>query len=374
MTKIPFNKPYLTGYESRYIEKALENGYLSGNNQFTHKCSKWIETTLGTPKALLTPSCTAALEMCAILADIREGDEIIMPSFTFVSTANAFVLRGGIPVFVDIDPLSLNIAPDKARRAITERTKAIVVVHYAGHSCDMSEFQSICSDNNILLIEDAAQAILSRDCEGRYLGTVGDLGCLSFHETKNIICGEGGALLVNNQSLIERAQIIQEKGTDRCRFLSGFTDKYTWRDIGSSFYPNEITSAFLYAQLQMSDVITQKRRELWAAYHKELSSISTSKFRLSIIDYSTEDNNSHIYYIVAKDLNVRSEIISLLRERSIMSVFHYIPLHSSPGGKKYGRSFGELEVTDFIAERLLRLPLWIGVDTSEVIKAIAEIS
>ena len=366
MNKIPFNRPYLTGEEQRYIQDALTLRALSGNNNYTQKCAEWLENTLGTVKAFLTPSCTASLEMCAILLDIRPGDEVIVPSFTFVSTANAFVLRGAVPVFVDIDPVTLNISPECVRAAITHKTKAVIAVHYAGHACDMAALQNICADYGLFLIEDAAQAILSKDSDGRYLGTIGDLGCLSFHETKNIICGEGGALLVNNESLIERAHIIQEKGTNRAQFLNGHIDKYTWRDIGSSFYPAEIVAAFLYAQLTKAFLITEERRKLWARYHASLSELSSPHFRLPQIDYSSPSNNAHIYFIMTNSAQHRARIIEGLARHSVMAVFHYIPLHCSPAGNKLGRTHGELPITQAVSDCLLRLPLWIGLDTDIV--------
>jgi len=311
--------------------------------------------------------------MCAILIDIKPGDEVILPSYTFVSTANAFVLRGAVPVFVDIDPFTLNISPKEIQSAITAKTKAVVVVHYAGKACDMRIIMSICQSHNIYLIEDAAQAILSysSDCE-KYLGTIGHLGCLSFHETKNIICGEGGALLVNDSNLIERAQIIQEKGTDRTKFLLGFVDKYTWRELGSSYYPSEITAAFLYAQLEEAHRIILQRKSIWKRYHEALSSMKPSKFLLPYEDYSTATNNAHIYYLLAETADARRMFIEYLKCLGIMAVFHYVPLHASYAGQKYGRTHGSLNVTQTISDTLIRLPLWVGLDPLLVCQAIDE--
>lgn len=370
MISIPFNKPFLTGNEIKYIQQSILSSSLSGNNYFTIKCTQWLEETLGTPKALLTHSCTAALEMCALLLDIRPGDEIIVPSYTFVSTVNAFVLRGAVPVFVDIEPTTLNISITSIVSSITDKTKVIVAVHYAGHSCDMNELRNICADYEIFLVEDAAQAILSKDSEGSYLGTIGDLGCLSFHEAKNIISGEGGALLINNPELIERAHVIQEKGTNRTQFLNGLVDKYTWRDLGSSFYPNDITAAFLYAQLQKASYITEQRKKLWSKYHEGLTRLNSSEFSLPTIDYSSGRNNAHIYYVMINSAISRPALISELKRQSIMAVFHYIPLHSSPAGARFGRFSCKMNVTEDVSARLLRLPFWIGLEPDLVIEAL----
>lgn len=370
MISIPFNKPFLTGDEMRYIQQSILSSSFSGNNYFTTKCTQWLEKTLGTPKALLTHSCTAALEMCALLLDIKPGDEVIVPSYTFVSTVNAFVLRGAVPVFVDIEPISLNISITSIILSITDKTKVIVAVHYAGHSCNMNELRNICADYEIFLVEDAAQAILSKDSEGSYLGTIGDLGCLSFHETKNIISGEGGALLINNPALIERAHVIQEKGTNRTQFLNGQIDKYTWRDLGSSFYPNDITAAFLYAQLQKASYITEQRKKLWSRYHQGLKKLDSSEFSLPAMDYSSDSNNAHIYYVMINSANSRPALINELKQQSIMAVFHYIPLHSSPAGLKYGRFSCKMNITEDVSARLLRLPLWIGLEPDLVIEAL----
>ncbi len=374
MELIPFNKPYLTGRERLYIDDALASGSLSGNSTYAQKSSCWLESNLGTVKSLITPSCTASLEMCALLLDIQPYDEVILPSFTFVSTANAFVLRGAVPVFVDIDPVTLNICPNAVQRAITSHTKAVVAVHYAGHSCQMQQLASICSANGIALIEDAAQAILSKSSDGRYLGTIGDLGCLSFHETKNIISGEGGALLINNPELIDRAHTIQEKGTNRRQFLSGNSDKYTWHDVGSSYYPCELTAAFLYSQLECSFDITSKRRAIWSHYYERLSDLSRFSSKLPRINYAQSTDNAHIFYILLKNSSERQHVIDELKRQAIMAVFHYIPLHSSPAGTKYGRTCGEMTVTDDISSRLLRLPIWIGLNPDIITEALCNIT
>jgi dTDP-4-amino-4,6-dideoxygalactose transaminase len=374
MNKIPFNKPFLTGNEVTLISEAIASRELSGNGSFTNKCTNWLEETIRVQKAFLTNSCTAALEMSAVLIDIQPGDEVILPSFTFVTSATSFVLRGAVPVFVDIDPISLNMSAEAAEQAITSKTKAIVAVHYAGHDCNIRGLKDLCNTNDIFLIEDAAQAIISLDSTGCPLGQAGDLACFSFHETKNIMCGEGGALLINNTELIERAEVVYEKGTDRSRFLAGHIDKYTWRDIGSSYYPSEITAAFLFAQLEAAREITSMRRSLWSSYHIHLSEIAGRYFTLPAIPYNSQRNNAHIYYIMANDLNQRNAIIDYLKGKMIMAVFHYIPLHSSPAGRRYGRTSGDLQVTNTVSQRLVRLPLWIGLETSRVTKALEQMN
>lgn len=363
---IPFNRPYIAGKELYYIAQAvLSNRHISGDGGFTKKCQAWLEKTLGTPRALLTHSCTAALEMSAILCDIGPGDEVIMPSFSFVSTANAFVLRGGIPVFVDIREDTLNIDEDLLSDAVTEKTRAVVPMHYAGTACDMKAIQDLAASKKLWVIEDAAQALLSA-YDGKYLGTIGDLGCLSFHETKNIISGEGGALLINNPELIERAEIVWEKGTDRRKFFRGQIDKYRWVDIGSSYLPSDIIAAFLYAQLEMAETIIAARRTLLETYMEGLNDLEKKGLlRLPVID--TESiTNGHIMYIITNSRDERSSLIKHLREHLIMSVFHYIPLHSSPMGLKHGRISGNISVTDKISDRLLRLPMYYDMQTVDV--------
>jgi dTDP-4-amino-4,6-dideoxygalactose transaminase len=357
---IPFNVPYLTGTELSYIREAQRRKQLSGDGLFTRRCQAWIEENLRTHKALLTHSCTAALEMAAILADIQPGDEIIMPSYTFVSTANAFVLRGGVPVFVDIRPDTLNIDEKLIETAITPRTKVIVPVHYAGVGCEMDVIMAIARRHKLLVIEDAAHCVKAT-YKGRELGSIGHLGALSFHETKNIICGEGGALLINDRKFVERAEIIWQKGTNRKAFQQGKIDKYTWVDIGSSFLPGEITAAFLWAQMQDARRITQKRLDSCRRYHELLAPLEKAgKLRRPVVPKGCE-HNAHMYYILLESLQQREQKLKKLEREGVNAVFHYVPLHSSPAGKKYGRLAGKLPVTQDIYERILRLPLFLGL-------------
>jgi dTDP-4-amino-4,6-dideoxygalactose transaminase len=354
---IPFNKPHLTGRELHYINEAHRLGQLAGDGPFTKRCNAWLEQHAFCKKALLTHSCTAALEMAAILADIQPGDEIIMPSYTFVSTANAFVLRGGMPVFVDIRPDTLNIDETQIEAAITSKTKAIVPVHYAGVACEMDAIMAVADKHHLLVIEDAAQGIMST-YKGRPLGSIGHLGCLSFHETKNIISGEGGALLINDARFVERAEIIREKGTNRSKFYRGQVDKYTWVDIGSSYLPGEIVAAFLWAQMDEAKKITQKRLAIWHAYHGALLSYAREGvMRLPIVPDDCR-HNGHMFYVLFGSLDMRTKAIEFLKQNDILSVFHYIPLHSSPAGVKYGRAHGDMVVSNYTSERLLRLPLY----------------
>ena len=358
---IPFNKPYLTGKELEYIAHAHARGQLAGDGEFTRRCSDWLEERTGCTKALLTHSCTAALEMAAILADIQPGDEIIMPSYTFVSTANAFVLRGGVPVFVDIRPDTLNLDERKIEAAITPRTRAIVPVHYAGVACEMDSIMDIARRRDLLVIEDAAQGMMAT-YKGRALGSIGDMGCYSFHETKNIISGEGGALLINDPALAERAEIIREKGTNRSQFFRGQVDKYTWVDIGSSYLPGEIIAAFLWAQLHEAESITQRRLEIWNTYHAAFEELENKeRLRRPIVPKECHQNG-HMYYLLLRDLDDRTHFIETMKEQGVNCVFHYVPLHSSPAGKKYGRVSGSMEVTDDVSERLVRLPMWVGLE------------
>lgn len=367
---IPFNKPYMTGRELWHIAQAHTNGHLSGDGMFTKKCHAWLEANTGTCKALLTHSCTAALEMAAILADIQPGDEVIMPSYTFVSTANAFVLRGGIPVFVDIRPDTLNIDETLIEAAITPRTKAIVPVHYAGVACEMDVIMDIAQRHNLLVVEDAAQGIMST-YKGKPLGSIGHLGAYSFHETKNIISGEGGALLVNDERFVERAEIIREKGTNRGQFFRGQVDKYTWMDFGSSYLPGEVIAAFLWAQMEDAQNITAKRLAIWHQYNEEFSSIKAAgKLRRPIIPEECIQN-AHMYYILLDSLETRSKLIAHLKEEGVNAVFHYVPLHSAPGGKQYGRVHGALTNTEELSNQLLRLPMWVGMEGQ--VKSIANI-
>lgn len=359
--KIPFNRPYMTGRELWYIAQAHANAHLSGDGPFTRQCNAWLERETGANKALMTQSCTAALEMAALLLDLQPGDEIIMPSFTFVSTANAFVLRGAVPVFVDIRDDTLNIDERLIEAAITPRTRAICVVHYAGVACEMDAINAVASRHGLPVIEDAAQGIFSR-YHDRPLGSIGALGALSFHETKNVISGEGGALLVNDPALVERAEIIREKGTNRSKFFRGQVDKYTWVDVGSSYLPGEIISAFLAAQFEEAEAITARRMALWERYHAWAAPLERAgRLRRPIVPAHCT-HNAHMYYLLLEDLEDRTHFIETLKSHDIGAVFHYIPLHSSPAGRKYGRAHGELPVTDAISERLVRMPLWIGLE------------
>ena len=362
--KIPFNKPYMPGKELGYIAQAHANLHLAGDGEFTKKCHAWLEKRTGSHKALLTHSCTAALEMAAILADIQPGDEVIMPSYTFVSTANAFVLRGGVPVFVDIRPDTLNIDETLIEAAITPRTKAIVPVHYAGVACEMDTIMEIARRHKLLVIEDAAQGVMST-YKGKALGAIGDMGTFSFHETKNVISGEGGALLINADRFAERAEIIREKGTNRSLFFRGQVDKYTWVDIGSSYLPSEIIAAFLWAQLEDAESITQLRMAVWQRYHEALAPLEAAgKLRRPIIPEGCVQN-AHMYYVLLESLEQRTEVIKRLKAQGVNPVFHYVPLHSSPAGRKYGRTGSEMKHTNALSDRLLRLPLWVGLGADQ---------
>ncbi|SFM13085.1 dTDP-4-amino-4,6-dideoxygalactose transaminase [Paenibacillus sp. 1_12] len=362
---IPFNMPLIVGNETKYINEALLSKKLSGDGPFTKKCNNWFETNFYTPKALLTTSCTHALEMAAILAGIKEGDEVIMPSYTFVSTANAFVLRGAKVVFIDIRPDTMNIDESLIEDAITSKTKAIVPVHYAGVSCEMDKILSIAKKYNLVVIEDAAQGVMSK-YKGKSLGTIGNLGSYSFHETKNYNCGEGGALLINDNQYIERAEIIREKGTNRSRFFRGQVDKYTWIDVGSSYLPSEINAAFLYAQLESADKINTARIMTWNLYYKLLSHLEKEGFlELPVIPLDCEQN-AHMFYIKLKNLEIRSQLIEFLKKYDIITSFHYVPLHTSDAGKKFGVFHGEDKYTTAESERLLRLPLYYGLSSEDV--------
>ena len=357
---IPFNKPYFTGKELDYIRQSHEIGNLSGDGAFTHKVNAWLKEQANSNKALLTHSCTAALEMAAILADIQPDDEVIMPSYTFVSTANAFVLRGGVPVFVDIRPDTLNIDEKLIEAAITPRTKAIAPVHYAGVGCEMDTIMQIAKKHNLLVIEDAAQGVMS-SYKGKALGAIGHLGAYSFHETKNIISGEGGALLINDEEFELRAEIIREKGTNRSQFYRGQVDKYTWQDMGSSYLPGEDIAAFLYAQLEHAEDITNKRLAIWKTYHDAFESLEQKgELRRPIIPAECQ-HNAHMYYILLDSLEHRTKMIEKFKKQDIHPVFHYIPLHNAPAGKKFARAHGDLKHTEDLSERLLRLPLWVGL-------------
>ena len=358
---IPFNKPHLGGKELWYIAQAHAKGQMAGDGSFTKQCQGWLEARTGCQKALLTHSCTAALEMAAILADLQPGDEVIMPSYTFVSTANAFALRGAVPVFVDIRPDTLNLDERKIEAAITPRTRAIAPVHYAGVGCDMDAILAIAERQGLLVIEDAAQGVLAtyRD---RPLGAIGHLGAFSFHETKNIISGEGGALLINDPALAARAEIIREKGTNRSQFFRGQVDKYTWVDIGSSYLPGEIIAAFLWAQMEEADAITARRLALWGRYHVAFEPLERAgRVRRPVIPNGC-GHNAHMYYLLLRDLDDRTAFIQAMKAEDIHCVFHYVPLHSAPQGLALGRAVGDLTVTTELADRLVRLPLWLGME------------
>ena len=361
---IAFNKPYLTGKEILYLEEAHANSMLAGYGRFTALCNTWLEQRTGCHKALLTHSCTAALEMAAILSDIQPGDEVIMPSYTFVSTANAFVLRGGVPVFVDIRPDTLNIDESLIEAAITKKTKAIVPVHYAGIACEMDAIMDIAKRYKLMVIEDAAQGVLA-NYKGRALGSIGHLGCFSFHETKNIISGEGGALFINDSRLVDRAEVIREKGTNRSRFFRGQVDKYTWVDIGSSYLPGEITAAFLWAQMQEANAITVRRVDIWNRYHSAFKSLEQSgRLRRPVVPVDC-NHNAHIYYLLLRDLAERTEFLGAMSRHEISCLFHYVPLHSSPAGQRYGRTHGSLDTTSLQAERLIRLPMFFELSEAQ---------
>jgi dTDP-4-amino-4,6-dideoxygalactose transaminase len=362
---IPFNKVLTSNLELEYIREAIASGRTSGDGQFTKLCKTWLEQQTGCESALITHSCTAALEMAAILADVQPGDEVIMPSYTFVSTANAFVLRGAVPVFIDIRPDTFNIDESKIAAAITAKTKAIAPVHYAGVSCEMDAIKAIADEYNLLIIEDAAQAICTQ-YKGKPVGSIGHMSALSFHETKNIVSGEGGALLINDPQLLERAEIIREKGTNRSKFFRGEVDKYTWVDVGSSYLPSDIIAAFLWAQLEQSDYILQRRLEVWNDYHEKFTELEALGLVRRPMVPAHCQHNGHIYSLLVKDLETRTALMTDLKRKGIQSTFHYVPLHSSPAGLKYGRTLDSLDVTDRVSERLVRLPLGSGMTHLEV--------
>lgn len=362
---INFNVPPFVGKEIKYMEKAIQNQKICGDGEFTKKCNAFIENKFHSKKALLTTSGTHALEMAAFLAGIKEGDEVIMPSYTFVSTANAFVLRGARIVFVDIRPDTLNIDENLIEEAITPNTRAIVPVHYAGVGCEMDKISEIASKHSLFVIEDAAQGVMSK-YKGRPLGSIGDFGCFSFHETKNYSMGEGGAILIKNEDFIERAEILREKGTNRSKFFRGQVDKYNWVDIGSSYLPSELNAAYLYAQLEMADEINQNRMASWNSYYENLKPLADkSLIELPCIPEHCE-HNAHMFYIKTKDIDFRTKLITYLKENGILSVFHYIPLHSAPAGLKYGRFQGEDKYTTAESERLLRLPMYYGLSSDDI--------
>lgn len=369
---INFNKPPYVGKELEYIKEAIDQHKICGDGIFTKKCSAWMETTFNTPKSLLTTSCSHALEMAAILCGIKEGDEVIMPSYTFVSTANAFVLRGASIVFVDIRPDTMNIDEKLIEDAITVKTKVIVPVHYAGVSCDMDTINAIAAKYHLKVVEDAAQGVMST-YKGKSLGTLSDFGCYSFHETKNYSMGEGGALLIHDDSMIEKAEIIREKGTDRSKFFRGQVDKYSWKNFGSSYLPSDMNAAYLWAQLEKAEEINNNRLNTWNFYYKGLENLSEDgKIELPVIPKECT-HNAHMFYIKTKDLQERTKLIERLKARDIITAFHYVPLHTAPAGIKFGRFNGEDKYTTKESERLLRLPLYYNISESDTEKVIQEI-
>ncbi len=363
--RINFNVPPFTGREMIYIKQAVDAQKICGDGQFTAKCNKWIEDKTGCEKALLTTSCTHATELAALLADIRPGDEVIMPSYTFVSTADAFVLRGATPVFVDIRPDTMNIDETLIEDAITERTKAIVPVHYAGVGCEMDVIMDIARRHNLMVIEDAAQGIMST-YKGQALGAIGDMGCFSFHETKNFSMGEGGALLMKDSRFIEDAEIFREKGTDRSKFFRGQVDKYRWVNYGSSYLPSDMNAAYLWAQLELADEITKARMDRWNQYDALLRDLADKGLieQPFVPDYCT--HNAHMYYIKARDLEQRSDFINFMKSKDVLTVFHYVPLHTAPAGLKYGRFHGEDNFTTRESDRLVRLPMYYALTEDDV--------
>ena len=363
--RINFNVPPFTGREMIYIKQAVDAQKICGDGQFTAKCNKWIENKTGCEKALLTTSCTHATELAALLADIRPGDEVIMPSYTFVSTADAFVLRGATPVFVDIRPDTMNIDETLIEDAITERTKAIVPVHYAGVGCEMDVIMDIARRHNLMVIEDAAQGIMSTYKE-QALGAIGDMGCFSFHETKNFSMGEGGALLMKDSRFIEDAEIFREKGTDRSKFFRGQVDKYRWVNYGSSYLPSDMNAAYLWAQLELADEITKARMDRWNQYDALLRDLADKGLieQPFVPDYCT--HNAHMYYIKVRDLEQRGDFINFMKSKDVLTVFHYVPLHSAPAGLKYGRFHGEDNFTTRESDRLVRLPMYYALTEDEV--------
>lgn len=366
-----FNLPSITEREWAYVRQSLESRHLSGDGGFTHKVHAWLKDQTRSPHALLVHSCTAALEMSALLCDLKSGDEVIMPSFTFVSTANAVVLRGAQPVFVDIRPDTLNIDENKIAAAITPKTKAIFVVHYAGVACEMDSILALAERHNLKVVEDAAQGLMAK-YKGKALGAIGDLGCISFHETKNLVSGEGGALLIRNSELALRSEILREKGTNRSQFFRGQVDKYTWVDVGSSYLPSDLLAALLMAQLERAEEITAKRLKVWDLYHRELISLERYGVRRPFVPSHCE-HNAHMYYLIANSLDERTRLIQFLKEQKIQAPFHYVPLHTSPAGRRFSRAHGQLTHTEQLSDRLVRLPLHAeleATDQSRIIQAV----
>jgi dTDP-4-amino-4,6-dideoxygalactose transaminase len=365
MSRLPFNRPLRTGGEGARVAAALERGWTGGNGPSSQHCQRLLRDLTGTSSVLLTHSCTGALEMTALLGELGPGDEVILPSFTFSSTANAFVLRGATPVFVDVDPDTLNIDPARAAEAITDATRVIVAVHYGGVGCDMAALGALAREHGLLLVEDAAQGV-GASLDGCALGAIGDLGTLSFHETKNISCGEGGALLLNDPRWVQRAEILQEKGTNRQRFARGEVDHYTWVGVGSSFLMSDVTAALLAEQLERVEQITAARRAIWDAYHEALEALERAGVLRRPVIPPGARHNAHLYRIMLADRAARDAVIGALAADGISAYFHYVPLHSAPAGRRFGRVCGPLDVTDAAAEQLLRLPLWVGMTPDDV--------
>jgi dTDP-4-amino-4,6-dideoxygalactose transaminase len=367
--EIPFNRPRLVGNEHAYIDQALMSGKLSGNGPFARRCAEDLERRLDATRVLITPSCTAALEMAGILANLGPGDEVIVPTFTFVSAANAIALWGAVPVFVDSRPDTLNVDPSAVARAITPRTKAIIVVHYGGVACEMEQLRALADEHGLTLIEDAAHSLPGM-WNGRPLGSIGHLSTFSFHETKNVHCGEGGALAINDPEMVARAEIVQEKGTDRSRFFRGEVDKYTWQDIGSSYLLSEVCAAFLWAQLEQLEEITDERRAVWSRYHEAFEPLEEAGILRRPVVPDGCEHSGHLYYLLMRTEAERDEMIARLGEDGVRSVFHYVPLHDSPAGSRFGRVSGSMSVAESASSRLLRLPLWSGIEEEAVDRVI----
>jgi dTDP-4-amino-4,6-dideoxygalactose transaminase len=375
MDRVPFNHPQSVGAELEYVQEALARAELASGGLFTKRCTDWLEEWSGVSRALLVHSATAALEMIALLLDVEPGAEVIMPSFTFVSTANAVALRGAVPVFVDIRPDTLNIDEEKVEEAITARTKAVIAVHYAGVPCEMDELGEIAARHGLAVVEDAAQALQST-YRGRPAGGLGDAAAVSFHETKNLHCGEGGALLVRRPDWVERSLVLRDKGTDRNRFLRGEVDKYSWVDLGSSYGLGELSAAFLWAQLERADSVVTERRRVWDTYHERFATLEERGLLRRPIVPEHIEHNAHLYYVLVRDFEERTRVIEELDRRGVHAIFHYVPLHSAPAGRRYGRVQRELTVTETVAERLVRLPLWHAMPTEtvdQVISAVDEV-
>lgn len=370
--RIPFNRPFRAGSETDYIELAIDRMHLSAGGEFTRRCESWLREATGSGRAILTHSGTGALELAALLIEAEAGDEVIMPSFTFPTTASAFVRRGLVPVFVDIEPDSLLLDPEAVAAAVGERTAAIVPVHYGGVGCDMVRLGEIASPHGVRLVEDAAQALMATR-HGRPLGGVGELAAISFHETKNLSCGEGGALLVNDSALVELAETLRDKGTDRAHFERGEVDKYTWVEIGSSFAMSEVSAAFLWGQLEDAEAITASRRRTWDAYHDGLANLEADGLARRPLVPAGCEHNAHTYYLILAEGSDRGEVLRALNEAGVNAVFHYVPLHSSPAGRRYGRTSGDLAITEDLSARLIRLPLWAGMDDDAVERVVAAV-